>query len=101
VDGIAITYNLTSGDNATLDHGSQFSGATTVNFSTTEILINVFGRAGYQSYYKREMVNNIGFVIFDTAKGTTRTVGPFGNSNGATEGKPFTCSDVIAFGGFA
>lgn len=41
----------------------------------TEILINVFGRAGYQSYYKREMVNNIGFVIFDTAKGTTRTVG--------------------------
>lgn len=40
-----------------------------------ERLVGVYGRAGNQTYYKRALVNNINFVIFDTAKGTTRTVG--------------------------
>ncbi|OJT13123.1 hypothetical protein TRAPUB_10327 [Trametes pubescens] len=101
VDGIAITYNLANGKNETLHHGSQFKNADIIDFDPNEILATVFGRAGRQSFYEREMVNNIGFVIFDTVKGTTRTVGPYGNVNGATEGKPFLCSDVIAFGGFA
>ncbi|EIW56064.1 uncharacterized protein TRAVEDRAFT_129128, partial [Trametes versicolor FP-101664 SS1] len=102
IDGISITYNLSDGKTATLEHGSQFgSAATAIDFNADEVLASVLGRAGRQSYYQREMVNNIGFVIFDTAKGTTRTVGPFGNGNRATEGTPFICSDVVAFGGFA
>ena len=45
-------------------------------FSTeNERLVGVFGRAGPQSYYKQDKVNNISFVIFDTAKGTTRVEG--------------------------
>ena len=45
-------------------------------FSTeNERLVGVFGRAGPQTYYKQDMVNNISFVIFDAAKGTTRIEG--------------------------
>ena len=45
-------------------------------FSTeNERLVGVFGRAGPQSYYKQDKVNNISFVIFDAAKGTTRVEG--------------------------
>ena len=35
----------------------------------------MFGRAGLQTYYAREMINNIGFVIFDTDKENTRVAG--------------------------
>ena len=80
----------------------------------------MFGRAGLQTYYKREMVNSIGFVIFDTVKWTARVEGvsranhapaffilftrvrqPFGNGNHSNEGTPFYSSDVFAFGSFA
>ena len=40
-----------------------------------EILAAAFGRAGYQSYYERDMLNNIGFVIFDTINQSVRIAG--------------------------
>ena len=79
----------------------------------------MFGRAGKQTYYQREMINSIGFVIFDTVKGSTRVAGvsrahafvifvllmflrqPFGNGNSSNEGTPFYSSDVLAFGSIA
>ena len=41
----------------------------------TETVIGAFGRAGWQSYYGRNMVNSIGFVIFDSATATSRIAG--------------------------
>lgn len=41
----------------------------------TEVLVGVFGRAGWHEYYKREMVVDLGFVVFDAAQETTRIVG--------------------------
>ncbi|KAI9062537.1 hypothetical protein FKP32DRAFT_1604047 [Trametes sanguinea] len=104
VDGFAVTYQLTNGSSTTIKHGSQFSGnpkTVDVTFNKNERLVGVFGRAGYQTFYKRDMINNINFVIFDTAAGTTRVAGPYGNVNKSNEGAPFYVSDVLAFGSFA
>ncbi|KAI0653863.1 hypothetical protein C8Q70DRAFT_1058977 [Cubamyces menziesii] len=101
VDGISITYQLVDGGSTTIQHGTQHINAAVIKFNGDERLVGVYGRAGNQTYYKRALVNNINFVIFDTAKGTTRTVGPFGNNNNSNEGTPFYSSDVLAFGGFA
>ena len=46
--------------------------------SADEIVAAVFGRAGLQTYYAREMINNIGFVIFDTIKENVRIAGVSG-----------------------
>ena len=43
--------------------------------TANEILVAVFGRAGFQSYYSRNMINNIGFVIFDTVTESVRIAG--------------------------
>ncbi len=45
------------------------------SFSDDESLVGVFGRAGPQTYYKRDMINNIGFVFFNDKTDTVRTVG--------------------------
>ncbi|OSD04754.1 hypothetical protein PYCCODRAFT_1465720 [Trametes coccinea BRFM310] len=102
VDGFAVTYQLADGSSTTKAHGSQFPKASdVVTFNQNERLVGVFGRAGPQSYYHRNMVNNIGFVIFDTETGTTRTAGPYGNGNRSNQGAPFYVSDVLAFGSIA
>lgn len=41
----------------------------------SERVVTVFGRAGMQSFYKREMINSLGFVIFDAETATSRVVG--------------------------
>lgn len=89
-------------------------------FTASESLVGVFGRAGYQDNYHRELVNSIGFVIFDKDTALTRVAGvspfemprlrtslsnvyskPYGNSGNTNFGQPFYASDVVAFGGFA
>ncbi len=97
VDGIAVTYQLERGEATTLGHGSQFANASIVELNgepatvvhthmsmpanthvaaaANEVLVGVFGRAGHHDFYKREMVVDIGFVIFDAAEETTRIVG--------------------------
>ncbi|KAJ3552012.1 hypothetical protein NM688_g4381 [Phlebia brevispora] len=102
VDGVAVDYNDAQNNRTiTMKHGSSFPGAAKVTLGAQENVISVFGRAGYQTYYKRNMVNSIGFVIFDQERATVRVVGPFGNSNSSNEGTPFSASNVMAFGGFA
>ncbi|THG98107.1 hypothetical protein EW026_g4019 [Hermanssonia centrifuga] len=101
VDGIQITYQLANGGTTTLNHGGQSSSAQIIKLSDDESLVGVFGRAGPQTYYKRDMINNIGFVFFNDKTDTVRTVGPFGNSNNSNEGTSFYSSNVFAFGGFA
>ena len=49
-----------------------------VRTSADEIVAAVFGRAGLQTYYARELINNIGFVIFDTVKENVRIAGVSG-----------------------
>ncbi|EKM52142.1 uncharacterized protein PHACADRAFT_199635 [Phanerochaete carnosa HHB-10118-sp] len=102
VDGIRVTYNLAGGGTASIPHGSEWPNPKAiVYFSSSESLVGVFGRAGYQDNYGRAMVNNIGFVIFDKSTATTRVAGPYGNEGSTNYGAPFYASDVIAFGGFA
>ncbi|KAI0666497.1 hypothetical protein C8Q78DRAFT_934067, partial [Trametes maxima] len=101
VDGMAITYQLAGGTTAVLEHGSQFPTAAVVKLNANERLVGVFGRAGLQSYYRRELISSISFVIFDASTTATRIVGPFGNTNHANQGTAFYHSDVLAFGGFA
>lgn len=45
------------------------------NSTDNEVLIGVFGRAGYQNYYKRKLVNSIGFIIFNKSTLAVRTAG--------------------------
>ena len=40
-----------------------------------EVLSAVYGREGYHPYYKRNLVTNIAFVIFDTNTEKSRTAG--------------------------
>jgi hypothetical protein len=47
----------------------------------------MFGRAGYQDYYKRKQINMIGFIIFDKSTCKTRT---FGVSASSVRGDPRT-----------
>ncbi|KAI0710573.1 hypothetical protein C8Q76DRAFT_67615 [Earliella scabrosa] len=102
VDGISVTYQLDNGNNVTLHHGSQWKNPTAeIRFGPNEILVGVFGRAGMQRFYKREMVNQIGFVICDLGTCEIRKVGPYGNANNSNDGTVFYTSDVLAFGGFA
>ncbi|KAH9913699.1 uncharacterized protein BXZ73DRAFT_106878 [Epithele typhae] len=101
VDGINVTYRLTSGGTSVVSHGTVLSPpSSSVTLGDNEVLVAVFGRAGMHSYYKRELVNSIGFVIFDTVGIKTRTAGPFGNGDGTNQGKAFYTSDVLAFGSF-
>jgi hypothetical protein len=38
-------------------------------------VISIFGRAGYQDYYKSKQINMIGFIIFDKSTCKMRTFG--------------------------
>ena len=95
--------------------------------SADEIVAAVFGRGGLQTYHAREVINNIGFLIFDTVKGNVCIAGvsgpdnlltmlshraeaacflevssqPFGNEGNSSEGTPSYSSDVLAFGSIA
>ena len=41
----------------------------------TEVLLAVFGRAGNQPFYKRDLVVSIGFVILDRSSLAVRVAG--------------------------
>ncbi|KAH9921863.1 uncharacterized protein B0H18DRAFT_1121164 [Fomitopsis serialis] len=122
VDGLKIWYQLRrpGTELVAVEHGSQFSGATVVELQPSEILLAVFGRAGYQNSYKRKMVNSIGFVIFDQSSLAVRVEGvsaavtlfttayacilhslSVSNSNKSNNGEPFHVANVMAFGGYA
>lgn len=40
-----------------------------------EILASVYGRSGYHSYYGRNLVTSIAFVVFNTETEESRTAG--------------------------
>ncbi|KAI1792321.1 hypothetical protein LXA43DRAFT_1093845 [Ganoderma leucocontextum] len=99
VDGLSVTYQLEGGNTALMQHGSAFNPpSAVVSFGTNEVLAAVYGREGYHSTYKRDMVTDIAFVVFDTTTDESRTVGPFGKGG---QGNPFWVSDVLALGSFA
>ncbi|KAI0748926.1 hypothetical protein C8Q74DRAFT_1374310 [Fomes fomentarius] len=84
VDGIAVEYQNSKGESVTLSHGSQFPDRKEVKFHANEILVGVFGRAGKQGFYKREL-----------------PYGPPSNAPNRDDGEAFYVSDVLAFGGFS
>ena len=43
--------------------------------AANEVLVGVFGRAGFQTYYRRDMINQLNFAIYDKATGTLRVAG--------------------------
>ena len=43
--------------------------------AANEVLVGVFGRAGPQTAYKRDLINEINFAIYNKATGTLRVVG--------------------------
>ncbi|KZT00961.1 uncharacterized protein LAESUDRAFT_664963 [Laetiporus sulphureus 93-53] len=71
-------------------------------FSTaTEVILAIYGRAGYQNYHKCKLINSMSFVIFDKATATSHIEGPFSNGDGSNNGESFHVSNVMAFGGYA
>ncbi|KAI8973077.1 hypothetical protein BD414DRAFT_539980 [Trametes punicea] len=102
VDGISVTYQLSDGTSTTMTHGSpDFPNVHIIKLNHNERLAGVFGRAGPHSFFHRQMVNTLSFVIHDSVKGTARIDGPHGNPDGQDEGSSFYVSDVLAFGSFA
>ncbi|KAF8626609.1 hypothetical protein AX17_006527 [Amanita inopinata Kibby_2008] len=102
VDGIAITYRLDAGSTVRIAHGSDFGiYANVIDLTATEIVMAVYGRAGYNSCYRRSMINQISFAIFDTELLSIRTVGPFGDPDNIEEGKPFYTTSPVALSGYA
>jgi len=109
VDGLKIYYQrlLLGGESpkdslvTVCQHGTEKRDASVIDLKSTEIIKSVFGRAGYQKHYQRDMINSIGFVIFDDRTCTTRVAGPFGNENGSSDGEPFHVANIVAFGGYA
>nr|BAE43874.1 lectin [Grifola frondosa] len=106
IDGFSVTYRLTNGQTRVKVHGSAPTGSTdttgmNVLLNDYENVVAVFGRAGRQSYYNRNMINSMGLVIFDSAKASMRIVGPFGNGNSSNNGEPFYVTDPIAFAGYS
>ncbi|OBZ76759.1 hypothetical protein A0H81_03343 [Grifola frondosa] len=79
--------------------GSTDTTGMNVLLNDYENVVAVFGRAGRQSYYNRNMINSMGLVIFDSAKASMRIVGPFGNSNGSNNGEPFYVTDPLLLRG--
>lgn len=102
VDGLKVTYRvkLPGVQNVIVEHGTQKRDAVVIDLKSTEIVLAVYGRAGYQDYYKRKMINSINFIIFDQET-ITRVAGPFGNGNRSNNGTSFHVSNVMAFGGYA
>ncbi|PIL32642.1 hypothetical protein GSI_05346 [Ganoderma sinense ZZ0214-1] len=103
VDGISVSYNLQGGEpeTAIVSHGSVFNPPNgVVTFGANEVLAAVYGREGYHTTYKRDMITNIAFVVFNTNTEQYRTAGPFGNGDGSNQGQPFWTSDVLALGSF-
>ncbi len=43
--------------------------------AATEVILAIYGRAGYQNYYKRKLINSMSFVIFDEATASSRIEG--------------------------
>ena len=43
--------------------------------AANEVLVGVFGRAGPQTAYKRDLINELNFAIYNKATGTLRTAG--------------------------
>ncbi|EPT05476.1 hypothetical protein FOMPIDRAFT_1094089, partial [Fomitopsis schrenkii] len=69
-------------------------------FVDAEVLVGIFGRAGYNTSYKRKMILSIGFTIFDNETATVRVEGPFGNVDDSSQGEPFHVADVMALGAY-
>ncbi|PSS36975.1 hypothetical protein PHLCEN_2v1191 [Hermanssonia centrifuga] len=99
IDGIGITYNLANGSQVSFVHGSNPN--TAVNLGATEYIQSIIGRAGYQTYYKASLVNQLTFVIVDNSTLAVRTAGPFGNGDESNNGSPFTVSNPIALSGYS
>jgi len=103
VDGLKLTYrvNIPGVQDVTVEHGTQKPNAKVITLKPTEVIVAIYGRAGYQDYYKRKLINSISFVIFDEKSVTSRVEGPFGNGNGSNNGDSFHVANVMAFGGYA
>ncbi|KAJ8496060.1 hypothetical protein ONZ51_g1320 [Trametes cubensis] len=130
VDGLSVTYQLDTGENLTLNRGFQrpdlyanaieFGGETpsaltrqatdlVMRYAENERLVGVSGRTGFHPWYRGNVILWLAFVIYDTAKGTTRVVNPVrpldtpgqGEAEAAlAQGAQFYVSDVLALGGF-
>ncbi|KAI0664517.1 hypothetical protein C8Q70DRAFT_1049986 [Cubamyces menziesii] len=111
VDGLSVTYQLDTGENLTLNRGFQRPDlyANAIEFGENERLVGVSGRTGFHPWYRGNVILWLAFVIYDTAKGTTRVVNPVrpldtpgqGEAEAAlAQGAQFYVSDVLALGGF-
>ncbi|KZT10246.1 uncharacterized protein LAESUDRAFT_721581 [Laetiporus sulphureus 93-53] len=106
VDGLKVTYKLRHPglSNITLTHGKFYEpNMSAFDLKESEMILAIYGRAGYQDVYKQKLVNRMSFVIFDQHTGDTRVLGPFGSKpkfanffNGST----YHVANVMAFAGY-
>ncbi|KAI0260482.1 hypothetical protein BGY98DRAFT_1104644 [Russula aff. rugulosa BPL654] len=101
IDGFEVSYKLDDSSVKRVHHGTtpptQFKIKTrTITFESTEILAAVFGRWLNNSV---NAIDEIGFIIFDTEKLTTRQEGPFSATN--NNPKFYIPGPILAFAGYA
>ncbi|RPD56499.1 hypothetical protein L226DRAFT_567689 [Lentinus tigrinus ALCF2SS1-7] len=102
IRGMTVTYRLADGyGNVTFGRGIDALQRRPVHLNAREVLLAVFGRAGPTSRFDpRQVIHNIGFVVFDIVTGQIQTYGPFGNTASTSFGEPFHVTNVVGFGGF-
>ncbi|KZT10239.1 uncharacterized protein LAESUDRAFT_809946 [Laetiporus sulphureus 93-53] len=107
LDGLKIHYKLKHPNlrNITVTHGEFAESAdnrATINLQDSEIILAIYGRAGYQNFYKQKLINSINFIIFDQQTSSFRVSDTFGNKPGClneNNGSTFHVSNVMAFAG--
>ncbi|EPT05478.1 hypothetical protein FOMPIDRAFT_1044812 [Fomitopsis schrenkii] len=103
--GLNVWYKLKdSSELLEIRHGYQAAPISPVSLGDAEVLVGIFGRAGYQtSSTEHKVIGSIGFTIYNTETATVRTEGPFGVGAHENSGQwePFYVSDVMALGAYA
>ncbi|KZT10240.1 uncharacterized protein LAESUDRAFT_644403 [Laetiporus sulphureus 93-53] len=46
-----------------------------ISILDSEIILAIYGRAGYQYFYKQKLINSIDFIIFDQQNASWRVLG--------------------------
>ncbi|KAJ7917454.1 hypothetical protein B0H13DRAFT_1995275 [Mycena leptocephala] len=106
VDGIAITYNKTTGSKTDVYHGTNPDKKTDsallvdkITLKSTDAIVAISGLCDANSFWGNRIVS-LSFTIYNSNDGTMTVYGPYGGSSG-TAFRVTANGYFVAFGGYA